>query len=94
MILGEQSRIEGKDQLLWGCPILFYCPNFFQNVCFSYSKEEVIKNVSLSIHRGDYVGVIGPNGGGKSTLIKLMLGILWYYCSCLFKDTINEWVSP
>lgn len=45
-------------------------------VCFSYSREEVIKDVSLSVHRGDYVGIVGPNGGGKSTLLKLMLGIL------------------
>lgn len=47
-----------------------------QNVCFSYGMEEVIKDVSLQIHKGDYVGIIGPNGGGKSTFIKLMLGIL------------------
>ncbi len=47
-----------------------------QHVCFSYAKEEVVKDVSLEIHKGDYVGIIGPNGGGKSTLIKLMLGIL------------------
>jgi len=46
------------------------------NICFSYTKEEVIKDVSLQIHKGDYVGIIGPNGGGKSTLLKLMLGIL------------------
>ncbi|MBI2601313.1 metal ABC transporter ATP-binding protein [Candidatus Daviesbacteria bacterium] len=45
-------------------------------VCFSYTSEEVIKDVSLAIHKGDYVGIIGPNGGGKSTLLKLMLGIL------------------
>lgn len=45
-------------------------------VCFSYTNEEVIKDVSLAIHKGDYVGIIGPNGGGKSTLLKLMLGIL------------------
>ncbi len=45
-------------------------------VCFSYTNEEVIKDVSLKIHKGDYVGIIGPNGGGKSTLLKLMLGIL------------------
>jgi len=44
--------------------------------CFSYTEEEVIKDVSLEIHKGDYVGIIGPNGGGKSTLLKLMLGIL------------------
>src|SRR3989344_5143301 len=47
-----------------------------QNVSFAYSNEEVIKDVSLEIHKGDYVGIIGPNGGGKSTLLKLMLGLL------------------
>lgn len=47
-----------------------------QNVSFAYGKEEVIEDVSLVIHRGDYVGIIGPNGGGKSTLLKLMLGLL------------------
>lgn len=47
-----------------------------QEICFSYSKEEVVKDVTLSIHKGDYIGIIGPNGGGKSTLIKLMLGVL------------------
>ncbi len=46
------------------------------SVCFSYTHDEVIKGVSLQIHKGDYVGIIGPNGGGKSTLLKLMLGIL------------------
>jgi len=46
------------------------------SVCFSYSTEEVIKNVSLDIHKGDYVGIVGPNGGGKTTLLKLMLGLL------------------
>lgn len=47
-----------------------------QNVCFAYLRDEVIKNVTLEIHRGDYVGIIGPNGGGKSTLLKLMLKLL------------------
>lgn len=46
------------------------------NVCFSYTNEAVVKNVSLNIHKGDYVGIIGPNGGGKSTLLKIMLGLL------------------
>lgn len=47
-----------------------------QNVSFSYGEELVIKDVSMAIHKGDYVGVIGPNGGGKSTILKLMLGLL------------------
>lgn len=47
-----------------------------ERVCFSYNTEEIIKDVSLEIHKGDYVGIIGPNGGGKTTLLKLMLGIL------------------
>ncbi len=47
-----------------------------ENVCFGYTNEEVIKDVSLAIHKGDYVGIVGPNGGGKTTLLKLMLGLL------------------
>ena len=35
-----------------------------------------IEDISFSIKRGDYVAIIGPNGGGKSTLIKLILGLI------------------
>jgi zinc transport system ATP-binding protein len=47
-----------------------------KDVSFSYGKNLILKDVSLDIHRSDYLGVIGPNGGGKTTLIKLMLGLL------------------
>jgi len=47
-----------------------------QDVSYSYTTENVVNDVSLQIHKGDYVGIIGPNGGGKSTLLKLMLGLL------------------
>lgn len=43
---------------------------------FSYENEPVLTDVSFKIENGDYVGIVGPNGGGKSTLIKLILGIL------------------
>ncbi|RUM56720.1 MAG: ABC transporter [Nautilia sp.] len=47
-----------------------------KNVTFSYNGEKVLKNINLIVKKGDYLAVIGPNGGGKSTLIKLMLGLL------------------
>ena len=37
--------------------------------------ENVLKDISLNIFEGDFVAIIGPNGGGKSTFIKLLLGI-------------------
>lgn len=47
-----------------------------EKVSFSYTRDPIIKNVSLNVHKGDYLGIVGPNGGGKSTLIKLMLGLI------------------
>jgi zinc transport system ATP-binding protein len=38
--------------------------------------KNIIQNVSFSIKRGDYTAIIGPNGGGKSTLLRLILGLL------------------
>jgi zinc transport system ATP-binding protein len=46
------------------------------DLCYSFNEDDVVKDVSLKIHKGDYVGIIGPNGGGKTTLLKLMIGLL------------------
>lgn len=46
------------------------------NLSFLYNGQEVLQNINLTIHRGDFVSIIGPNGGGKTTLIKLILGLL------------------
>jgi zinc transport system ATP-binding protein len=43
---------------------------------FSYEKEVILKDISLYMKEGDFLAIIGPNGGGKSTLLKLILGIL------------------
>lgn len=43
---------------------------------FGYGGKPVLKDVSFSIYKGDYTGISGGNGTGKSTLLKLMLGIL------------------
>jgi len=46
------------------------------NVCFTYTREPVLKNISLAIAEEEFLGIVGPNAGGKSTLIKLILGLL------------------
>jgi energy-coupling factor transport system ATP-binding protein len=49
-----------------------------QNVGFSYpgSAQPALSDVSFQLHPGEYVGVVGPNGGGKSTLVRLLNGLL------------------
>lgn len=46
------------------------------NVSFAYNAEAALKNINLQIHKGDYLGIVGPNGGGKTTLLKCILGLL------------------
>jgi zinc transport system ATP-binding protein len=46
------------------------------NVSFSYNGRPILSQVNLEIQAKDFMAMIGPNGGGKSTLIKLMLGLL------------------
>lgn len=43
---------------------------------FSYGGEPVLDNVTFSVEQGDFVGIIGPNGGGKTTLVRLLLGLV------------------
>src|SRR3990167_10262658 len=47
-----------------------------KNIYFSYGEDEILKNVNLNIHRGDYLGIVGSNGSGKTTLLKIILGLL------------------
>ena len=43
---------------------------------YKYNKTDVLENINLSIKENDFLAIIGPNGGGKSTLLKLILGLL------------------
>lgn len=40
------------------------------------NKPNVLKNVNLTIHKDDFLGIIGPNGGGKTTLLRTILGLI------------------
>lgn len=47
-----------------------------KNVTAGYGDEVILKNVNLTIREQDFIGVIGPNGGGKTTLVKVILGLI------------------
>src|SRR5690625_7995147 len=47
-----------------------------ENVNFAYDSKTVLNDVNLEIKRGTFMGLVGPNGGGKTTIIKIILGLL------------------
>jgi zinc transport system ATP-binding protein len=47
-----------------------------RNLTVGYDDNIILTDVSLTIHDSDFIGVIGPNGGGKTTLLKAILGLL------------------
>ncbi len=57
-----------------------------QNVSFSYGLWQVLKNVSFSVSSGELLCVLGPNGVGKSTLFRCMLGLLKNYHGTILID--------
>lgn len=46
------------------------------NVSFGYDGNSILEDITFSVTEGEYLGIIGPNGGGKTTLIKIILGLL------------------
>lgn len=47
-----------------------------KDVSVNYGSVTALDNISISIKKGTFIGVIGPNGGGKTTLIKVLLGLI------------------
>jgi len=47
-----------------------------KNLSFKYANNMILEDIDFEIFQGDYVAIIGPNGGGKTTLLKLLLGFL------------------
>ena len=46
------------------------------NVSFSYGENKVLNDISFKVYKNDIITIVGPNGGGKTTLLKLILGLL------------------
>lgn len=62
-----------------------------KDVSFGYGKEYILKNINAKINKGDFVALVGSNGTGKSTLIKLMLKIKTGYLGEI--SLLNEDIS-
>lgn len=57
-------------------PLSFKVPIFdVKNLSFSVGGVEILRNISFEIFNGEYIAIIGPNGGGKTTLIRMLLGL-------------------
>ncbi len=46
------------------------------NISFAYKQRNILENVNLEIQKGEFASIVGPNGGGKTTLLKLILGLI------------------
>lgn len=47
-----------------------------KDITAGYDHQPVLEHVNFTIREGDFIGIIGPNGGGKTTLLKVILGLL------------------
>jgi len=47
-----------------------------QDICVQYGRIQALKRLNFTINKGDYIGIIGPNGGGKTTMIKVIIGLI------------------
>ena len=47
-----------------------------RNLSFFYNGQTVLQDINFEVKEGDFLAMVGPNGGGKTTLLKIMLGLL------------------
>ena len=47
-----------------------------KDIAFAYKQRNILESVNLEICKGEFASIVGPNGGGKTTLLKLILGLI------------------
>jgi zinc transport system ATP-binding protein len=58
-----------------------------ESVTFGYGREAILQDVDLAVHRDDFLAILGPNGGGKTTLVKVLLGLLTPWSGSVRRNT-------
>lgn len=61
----DQNQVQQKQEVIR-----------IRNMWAGYEDDPVLEDINLSVRESDFIGLIGPNGGGKTTLIKVLLGLL------------------
>jgi ABC-type multidrug transport system fused ATPase/permease subunit len=73
-----------------------------QNICYSYpkAKKNAIHNLTIELHKGDSIGLVGKSGSGKTTLVDLLLGLysvsdgnILFNNKTLDESNLNSWLS-
>lgn len=64
-----------------------------KELSYKYTKTKVLENINLTVEDNDFLAIIGPNGGGKSTLLKLILGLLKAQDGTIEKKIPNDFIG-
>ena len=65
-----------------------------KNISLSYGKRQILENVSFNITKGEILGILGPNGVGKSTIFNLITGLVKPNYGSIFFNKINATNYP
>ena len=65
-----------------------------KNLCVSLGGEEILKNLSFNVYEDEVLAILGPNGGGKTTLLKALLNIVPYKGEIKWKENIKIGYVP
>lgn len=94
-LLDQQSPKEAEI-VLAGLPLEFKNELKLESIFFSYAGKSTLKNINLSIQKGDIIGFIGTTGSGKSTLLDIVMGLIPPACGRILVDNqaINSMNLP
>lgn len=65
----------------------------FENISFKYDRDIIFDNTSLTVKKGDFVAITGISGIGKSTLLKLLLGVFTAQSGCITLKTADNEIA-